>query len=105
MDWYEIQYLYPNSYDKFVKTLYPNIGIISISILSHFDYKKLYSFFDNEEIYLNIEMNTPSCWSYTITMGKNIIASPNFANTRNKIEELGFYECFKLLDNKMSCVL
>jgi hypothetical protein len=107
MDWYEIQYLYPNSYEKFVRTLFPNIGIISLNILNYFDIKKLYSFFDNEQLYLNIEMNGKFVWSYTITMGNEgtLISNVNFANTREKIEELGFMECFKLLDKKMSCVI
>lgn len=107
MDWYEIQYLYPNSYDKFVRTLFPNTGVISLNILKFFDIKKLYSFFDNEQLYLNIEMNGKFLWTYTITTGNDntVISSANFVNSREEIEDIGFTECFKLLDKKMSCVV
>lgn len=104
MDWYEIGYLYPKSYKKFVETMFPNIGIISVSILKYFDLKKLYQFFDNEGIYLNIEMITLNNWTYTINVNGNMITSSDlyYRFTREEIENDGFYECFKILDKKIN---
>ena len=55
-DWYSIKFLYPFAFDKFTDSMFPNIGIESISTLEFFDVRRLYSFFDKEGIYLTIEM-------------------------------------------------
>ena len=49
-DWYTIKYLFPNAFNKFAEVMFPNVGIESISTLEYFDIKKLYHFFDKEEI-------------------------------------------------------
>lgn len=104
MDWYEIEYLYPQSYKKFVESMFPNIGVISVSILKYYDLKKLFQFFDNQEIYLNIEMINMYLWSYNINCGNKTIFNSNdsFKKTRGEIEEVGFYECFRLLEKKIN---
>ncbi len=100
MDWYTIQYLYPESYNRFVKTMFPNIGVISVSTLFYYDTKKLYQFFDKEGIYLTIEMYNPYQWVFTISLGNGFVYGPTreSKSTREEIETDGFYECFKVLD-------
>lgn len=100
MDWYTIQYLYPESYDKFVKTMFPNIGVISVSTLLFYDTKKLYQFFDKEGIYLTIEMYNPNLWVFSISLQNGFVFGPatESKSTREEIETDGFYECFKVLD-------
>ena len=46
MDWYVIEYLYPNALKEFSKTMFPNVGLPCLSILGYYDVKKLYKFFD-----------------------------------------------------------
>jgi hypothetical protein len=100
MDWYTIQYLYPESYNRFVKTMFPNVGIISVSTLFYYDTKKLYQFFDKEGIYLTIEMYNPNQWVFTVSLGNGSVYCPiiESKSTREEIETDGFYECFKVLD-------
>ena len=50
MDWYVIEYLYPISFQRFKDTMFPNVGIISLSTLGLYDTKKLYQFFDKEGV-------------------------------------------------------
>jgi len=52
MDWYSIEFLYPNSYRDFIESMFPNVGIISVSTLYYFDTKKPSQEFKNsrEEI-------------------------------------------------------
>ena len=58
MDWYTIQYLYSNAMELFCSTMFPNVGVPSISVLEYYDNKKLYNFFDKQGIFLTIEMYT-----------------------------------------------
>lgn len=103
LDWYIIEYLYPESYNKFIDTMFPNVGIISLSTLKHYDIKKLYGFFDKEGVFLNVEMYTPHSWSYTISFenGKTICPKHDNKKTREEIEIDGFLECFNYLDKKL----
>jgi len=103
MNWYDIQYLYCDSMELFCSTMFPNVGVPSISVLEFYDIKKLYSFFDKQGIYLTIEMYTKNNWSYTISLEneKMIITSKESKNKREEIEYDGFEECFRLLNKKL----
>jgi hypothetical protein len=103
MDWYTIEYLYPESFKKFTEVMFPNVGMVSLSILSHYDIKKLYGFFDNEGVYLIIEKYTNNNWSYSISTHNGFTFVPSQINreTRDEIEIDGFIECFKTLDKKI----
>ncbi len=100
MDWYTIEYLYPNSFGKFIKTMFPNVGVLSLSTLECYDTKKLYRFFDKEGVYLTIEMYNPHQWVFTISLQNGIVFGPTQESklTREDIECDGFNECFKILD-------
>jgi hypothetical protein len=100
MDWYVIEYLYPNAFSKFKTTMFPNVGILSISTLGFYDSKKLYQFFDKEGVYLTIEMYTPSQWVFSISLKNGIVFGPtqDSTPTREETETEGFLECFKILD-------
>jgi hypothetical protein len=100
MDWYVIEYLYPNAFNKFKTTMFPNVGILSISTLGFYDSKKLYQFFDKEGVYLTIEMYTPSQWVFSISLKNGIVFGPtqDSTPTREETETDGFLECFKILD-------
>jgi len=104
MDWYLIEILYPKSFKKFVDIMFPNIGVISKSTLIHYDTKKLYSFFDYENIFLIVEMINKNQWTYTINIKGNCILSSNGCNgtTREDTENEGFQECFKILEKKIN---
>lgn len=103
MDWYIIEYLYPQSFKKFTDTMFPNVGVVSVSTLSCYDIKKLYGFFDKEGIYLIVENYGKSSWLYTITLHNNFTLVPLQTNkqSREEIEIDGFTECFKVLDKKI----
>jgi hypothetical protein len=103
MEWYEIHYLFPNSFDRFIKNSFPNTGLLSISTLECFDLKKLYKFFDNEGIYLTIEMYNPSQWVFTISLSNGVVFGPTKDSkpTREETECEGFFECFKILDRRL----
>lgn len=104
MDWYEIEYLYPNSYKRFVETMYPNMGIISISVLKNFNIKNLYNFFDKQGIYLILELNSINTWSFIIKKD-NWILNHGYETkyNREEIENIGFYYCFKQLEEIINC--
>jgi hypothetical protein len=103
MDWYTIEYLYPESFKKFTATMFPNVGIISLSTLSCYDLKKLYSFFDKEGVYLIVEKYSKNSWSYAISLYNGFTYAPLQINrqSREEIEIDGFIECFKALDKKI----
>ncbi len=103
MDWYVIQFLYPKALDEFIKTMFPNTGIISLTILQCYDIKKLYGFFDRRGIFLTIEMVTKNNWSFTIntSLGVTISQSSATDNDRENIEKDGFLECFRVLDKQL----
>ena len=103
MDWYTVSYLFPDSFKKFVDESFPNLGLVSISTLSYFDLKKLYKFFDNNGIYLTVEMYNPNQWVFTISLSNGIVFGPTKDSKHNRedTECEGFYECFKILDRKI----
>lgn len=100
MDWYSIRYLYPESFERFSTSMFPNTGIVSLSTLSFYDNKKLYYFFDKEGIFLMVERFNTHLWNYTISLHNGICFGPgNFSKkTREETEDEGFIECFKILD-------
>ena len=106
MDWYIIEYLYPNSLDKFSKVMFPNVGVPCLSILSYYDIKKLYSFFDKFGIYLTVVMYTKNMWGYTISLSDGRIFCPTQEPkvNRESTEIDGFYECFKQLEKNLELI-
>lgn len=106
MDWYEIEYLYPKSYKKFVDTMFPNVGVVSISILKNFDIKKLYSFFDKEGFFLILELNQNQNWSFLLRKDNWVIGNHcETKKTREEIEIVGFNYCFKQLEESLNSKL
>lgn len=103
IDWYLIEYLYPESFKRFIDVTFPNIGIVSINSLSFYKTKNLYSFFEKEGLFLNVEQCCPKRWLYTISIKNMIILGPINLRENNKeeIESEGFVECFKILDKMM----
>lgn len=103
MDWYVIEYLYPNAFNRFKDTMFPNVGIISLSMLGFYDSKKLYQFFDKEGVYLTVEMYNPHQWVFCISLKNGTVLGPNQDSkpTREETETEGFLECFKILDLKL----
>jgi hypothetical protein len=100
MDWYSIRYLYPKSFNRFSETMFPNIGLASLSTLLYYDNKKLYYFFDKEGIFLLVERYHTSLWNFSISLHNGVCFGPGGVSkkTREEIEEEGFNECFRLLD-------
>ena len=100
MDWYTIKYLYPDAFERFAKSMFPNTGIVSLSTLYYYDTKKLYYFFDKEGMYLLIERYNKSIWNYTISLHNGVSLGPgeNSKKSREECEEEGFLHCFKMLD-------
>lgn len=104
MDWYVVEYLYPDAFNMFKDKMFPNIGVLSLSSIECYDIKKLFGFFDREGIYLNIEMFTPHQWGFTISLYGGMVICPTQESrkTRETIECDGFMECFKLLQLKIT---
>jgi hypothetical protein len=104
IDWYVIEYLYPMAFKKFIKSMFPNVGVVSTSTLKLYDYRKLYRFFDKEGIYLNIEMYNPNQWVFSISLENGIVFGPTQTSkpTREEVEIDGFFECFKILEKKLN---
>lgn len=100
MDWYVIEYLYPVAFNKFKETMFPNVGVISLSTLGLYDSKKLYQFFDKEGVYLTIEIYNPNQWVFSISLKNGIVFGPyqESTTTREECENGGFLESFKILD-------
>lgn len=103
MDWYTIEYLYPESFKSFKRSMFPNMGIVCVASLQFFDIKNLYKFFDKEGVFLNVETYSHCHWVYTVTLFNGMCISPcQFSGiSREEAEEEGFNECFKLLDKKI----
>lgn len=103
IDWYVIEYLYPKSFKKFTDTMFPNTGIISLSVLHVYEQKRLYSFFDNEGVYLTIDNYGPNQWVYTISFKNGVVIVPEQVSKSNResIEVDGFIECFKELEKRL----
>jgi hypothetical protein len=107
MDWYVVEFLYPQAFERFQDKMFPNLGIISLSILEGYDTKKLFGFFDREGIYLNIEMYNPHQWAYSISLHCGVVFGPTQESkkTRDETECDGFLECFKILQSKIGGIL
>lgn len=103
LDWYVIQYLYPNAVERFKTVMFPNSGLISLSILEYYDIKKLYRFFDTHGIYLTVEMLTKDVWLFTVSTDNGVTFAPchETKTKREDIEAEGFYECFRLLEKRL----
>lgn len=103
MDWYEINYLYPQALERFSTVMFPNTGIPSLSLLEFYDIKKLYSFFDKQGIYMTVEMIHKSAWVFTITTdkGQTCAVCSGTKTMREDIEIEGFNECFAILEKKI----
>jgi hypothetical protein len=103
IDWYIIEYVYPNAFKEFTMMMFPNVGLPCISVLCYYDIKKLYKFFDKNGIFLTVEMITKGSWIFTISLieGKVIVPYQDSKSNRELIEVEGFYECFRLLENKI----
>lgn len=100
MKWREIEESYPDSYNRFVECMFPNLGVISVSTLEYFDIKKLYKFFDDQGVFLIIEMYRPKQWQFLVSFDNGIVFTPKSESkkSRQEIEIEGFIECFRLLD-------
>lgn len=103
MNWYNIKNTHPKSFLKFTEKMFPNVGIPCVSSLSFFDKKKLYGFFDDNGIYLNVEMYNPIQWSYTISLSNGFVLGITTVckQNRDEIETEGFEECFKILEKRL----
>lgn len=106
MNWLDIKNNYPKSYEHFVSGMFPNVGIPSVSSLNFFDNKKLYKFFDDNGIYLNIEMYNPRQWVFTVSLKNGIVIGNglNSRETREEVEIDGFNECFKMLEKRLKAI-
>jgi len=103
MDWYVIQYLYPNAMGRFCEKMFPNLGVPCVSVLEFYDIKKLYHFFDKQGVFLTVEMYAKYMWIYTISLddGRVISSTSHSKSKREDIETEGFEECFRLLESKI----
>lgn len=104
MDWYVVEYLYPDAFEEFKNKMFPNMGVLSLSTIECYDVKKLFGFFDREGIYLNIEMFTTHHWGFTILLHGGIVLCPPQEHRKNResIECDGFMECFRMLQLKIN---
>lgn len=103
LNWRKIKEDCPRSYDKFVETMFPYVGVMGTSTLHLFETKKLYYFFDKNGIYLTIERIGPNQWLYTISLfnGKVVCPQQSSRESRDEVEIDGFTECFKILNNEV----
>ena len=106
MDWYYVKTYCPKSFERFVCGMFPNVGIPCVSSLNLFDNKKLYKFFDNNGVYLNIEMYNQNQWAFTISLNNGFVIGNGQTSkqTRDEIEKDGFIECFKILEKRLEVV-
>jgi len=103
MDWYMIEFLYPIAFKKFTDTMFPNIGVISLSTLEFYDSKKLYQFFDKQGVFLTTELYRHHYWGFSISLQNGVVFGPNQESktTREEIECEGFIECFRIMDKML----
>lgn len=102
LDWYQIEFLYPKAFKHFTKRMFPNTGVASVSLLSCYDHRKLYSFFDREGIFLNVEILSMNKWNCTVHFKNGTsIGVENTYNGRDMAEIVGFEKCFIYLENKL----
>lgn len=106
MDWYFIKNNCPKSFEKFIQNMFPNVGVPCITSLNLFDDRKLYKFFDDNGVFLNIEMYSKNQWVFTISLNNGYVIGNgiNSKPTREEIEIEGFKECFKMLEKKLEMV-
>ncbi len=106
MDWYNIKNNYPKSFRKFIEDTFPNIGVPCVSTLNLFDVRRLYKFFDDNGVFLNVEMYNKNHWSFTISLYNGFVIGNGSTskNNRDEIELDGFRECFKMLEKKLEVV-
>lgn len=103
MDWYIIEYLYPNSYKKFVDNMFPNTGVLCISTLNNYDIRKLYTFFDNQGYFLILELDINKNWTYSLNCNGWIITQyEQPKKSREQIEIDGFTYCFKQMEEHIN---
>jgi hypothetical protein len=106
IDWYHIKKTFPKSFEKLANQEFPNVGMPCVMSLGFFGLKKLYRFFDNNGVFLNIEMYNKNQWSFTISLHNGFVigGGTNTKQTREEIEVEGFMECFKMLEKKLEVV-
>lgn len=106
MDWYHIKKSYPKSFGRFSENMFPNVGVPCVSSLNLFDQKKLYKFFDENGVFLNIEMYNENQWAFTISLNNGFVIGNGSSSrqTREEIEKEGFKECFKILEKRLQVV-
>jgi len=106
MDWYFIKNNCPKSFEKFIENMFPNVGVPCVTSLNLFDDRKLYKFFDDNGVFLNIEMYSKNQWVFTISLNNGCVIGNgiNSKPTREEIEVEGFKECFKILEKKLEMV-
>ena len=106
MDWYFIKNNCPKSFEKFIQNMFPNVGVPCVTSLNLFDDRKLYKFFDDNGVFLNIEMYSKNQWVFTISLNNGYVIGNgiNSQPTREQIEIEGFKECFKMLEKKLEMV-
>jgi serine/threonine-protein kinase RIO1 len=84
--------------------MFPNVGVLSVSILLTYDIKNLYMFFDNNGVHLNIEKISKNIWGYNISLNNGTVFG--FGATKNvdrkTVETDGFTECFRILEKKLN---
>lgn len=103
MDWHKIEDTCPKSFRKFISIMFPNVGLLSITTLDYFDNKKLYKFFDNQGIYLTIEMYNRNLWGYSISLDNGVVIGLTKEGRKNRedVELDGFMECFQILNKSI----
>jgi hypothetical protein len=102
IDWYEMEYLFPQAYKRFIQKMFPSLGIPSCSALSYFDQKQLYGFFDREGIFLNTEViGSQAQWMFTIFTNGVTISNSTSRLSREDIEVEGFSKCFEYLEKHL----
>jgi hypothetical protein len=103
LNWKKIKERYPQSYEKFVETMFPYVGVIGFTTLSLFEVRKLYYFFDKYGVFLTIERIGSNQWLYTISLSNGNVLCPKQGSRENRedVEIDGFNECFRVLNNNL----
>jgi len=120
MNWKEIKEKYPKGWNKLVGFVRTRLGIIwndeyniwtvYDDIMSYSLFRDLYSFFDEQGIYItlgfDIDLGTEICsfdeWAYDIgtQFGLSAISEYDHA-TRKEAEEQAFMEAFEILEEQL----
>jgi len=103
IEWKKIKNSYPHSYNRFVEVMFPYVGVIGVSTLDVFDTKRLFFFFDKQNVFLNVERLGPYQWIYTISLsdGRGSFPKQETRKTRDEMEIDGFHECFRVLNGEL----